>query len=135
MTTYTKQYYSIGEVSRLLDVPISTLRFWETCFPMFNPNRSPKGTRRFTPGDVELAEYIKDVLYGKGMAIDKAVGFVNKYYRRSPPRGLRKCTSPDYAITLLSEVETTLDDTHSIAKIESVIRWIKATMGDNENAD
>ncbi len=34
MTTYTEQYYSIGEVLQMLDVPIYTLRFWENQFPI-----------------------------------------------------------------------------------------------------
>lgn len=67
MTTYTKQYYSIGEVSRMLEVPIYTLRFWEDEFPMFNPNRTPKGTRRFTPADIDMAKAIKGCCIWKGV--------------------------------------------------------------------
>lgn len=126
MTTYTKQYYSIGEVSQLLEVPIYTLRFWEDSFPMFNPNRSPKGTRRYTQADVKLAATIKELLYDKGLKIDAAVIFLNKNYRKQPPRQLRKCKTAADALALLDEVKETLDDAHSIARLEAVEKWLNS---------
>ena len=65
MTAYSKQYYAIGEVWRMLDVPMHTLRFWEGECPMFNPNRTPKGTRKFTPDDIEMAIATKTAVYDK----------------------------------------------------------------------
>ncbi len=126
MPTYTKQYYSIGEVSAMLEVPIYTLRFWEDQFPMFNPNRSAKGTRRFTQSDVDMAKAIKDALYGKGMKIEKAIEYINKFYRKYSPRKLRKCKTAENAIALLEEVRETLSDQHAIAKIEAVEGWINS---------
>lgn len=125
MTTYTKKFYSIGEVSQMLEVPIYTLRFWEDSFPMFNPNRSAKGTRRFTPSDIDLAKFIKETLYEKGLKIERAIDYVNKIYRKQPPRNLRKCNTHEDAIILLEEVKKILGDAHSVAKIESVVNWIK----------
>ena len=40
-----KLYYTIGEVSEMLDVNPSLLRFWESEFKTIKPKRSPKGTR------------------------------------------------------------------------------------------
>jgi len=56
MTATTKTYHRISEVSQILDVPIYTLRFWESEFPMFNPNRTAKGTRYFTNANIGLAK-------------------------------------------------------------------------------
>ncbi len=124
MTTYNKQYYSIGEVSQMLGVPIYTLRFWEDEFPMFNPNRTAKGTRRFTTADIDMAKAIKAAVYGKGLKIEGAIEYLNKTYRRQPPRKLRVCNSPKDAITLLDEVKSLLEDAHQVARIEAVERWI-----------
>ena len=124
MTAYTKQFYSIGEVSRMLDVPMHTLRFWEDEFPMFNPNRTPKGTRKFTPDDIEMAIAIKTVVYDKGLRIDNAIEYLNKTYRKLPPRRLRVCRNAKEAISLLDEVKSVLEDAHAIFAIKAVEKWI-----------
>ncbi|MCI9284368.1 MAG: MerR family transcriptional regulator [Muribaculaceae bacterium] len=126
MTEYTKQFYSIGEVSQMLEIPIYTLRFWEEEFPMFNPNRTPKGTRRFTPADIDMAEAIKSAVYDKGMKIEGAIEYLNKTYRKSKPRKLRTCKTAKDAIALLDEAKSIIEDAHVIARIEAVEKWIEA---------
>ena len=44
-----KRFYKIKEVSELLDLPASTLRFWETQFTILKPRRNDGGTRFYTP--------------------------------------------------------------------------------------
>lgn len=127
----TKQYYSIGEVSHMLKVPIYTLRFWEDQFPMFNPNRTPKGTRRFTQDDVRMAEFIKELLYDKGLKIDKAIVYINKTYRKCPPRNAFKCDSPEDAIALLKDAKIAIEDLHVLARIYAVADWIKRQGGES----
>ena len=39
-----KLYHSIGEVSQMLHVNPSLLRFWETEFPAIKPHKNKKGT-------------------------------------------------------------------------------------------
>ena len=48
-----KTYYSIGEVADFLDIPSSTLRYWETQFTILSPSRTPTGRRRYTASDIE----------------------------------------------------------------------------------
>ena len=45
MEELSKQYYKIKEVAEILDVPQSTLRFWEKEFPMIKPIRSSHNIR------------------------------------------------------------------------------------------
>ncbi|MDE5971804.1 MAG: MerR family transcriptional regulator, partial [Muribaculaceae bacterium] len=47
----TKKFYKIREVSELLGLPASTIRYWETEFDQLSPRRNDKGTRYFTPDD------------------------------------------------------------------------------------
>ncbi len=54
-----KLYYSISEVSELLGVSISSLRFWEKEFRQLKPHRTPKGTRSYTKEDIEIIKQIK----------------------------------------------------------------------------
>ena len=124
----SKRFYTVTEVSELLAVPATTLRYWEEVFPMFNPNRLPSGRRRFTQTDVDMAARIKELLYEKGLKIDAAVEMMNKTYRKSRPRILRKCETPQDAIVLLDEVKSITEDVHALAKIEAVINFL-TTLG------
>lgn len=120
----SKRFYRIQEVSELLSVPASTLRWWETVFPMFNPNRLPSGQRRFTTADVKMAERIKNLLHIKGLKVDAAIEMMNKTYRTSFPIKRPMCTSLIGAIKLLNEVKTITEDAHAEAKIEAVIKYL-----------
>ncbi|MDE6146297.1 MAG: MerR family transcriptional regulator [Muribaculaceae bacterium] len=69
----TKKYYRIREVSELIDVPASTLRYWESMFPKLRPRRNAKGTRYYTPADVETLQQIRYLVHDKGLKIDAAI--------------------------------------------------------------
>ena len=54
MDEIKKQYYSIGEVSKLLEIQPSVLRFWETEFKQIQPRKNRKGNRTYTPEAIEV---------------------------------------------------------------------------------
>lgn len=124
MQPLTKQYYRPSEVSQLLEVPQTTLHWWEKVFPMFNPNRTEKGTRNYTQDDVLMAALIKELLYEKGMRTEAAIAYINKSYRKCPPRNAFVCNSTKDAIALLKDVKIPLEDAHSLAKIDVVIKYL-----------
>lgn len=119
----TKSYYKIGEVSEMLDVPISTLRFWEDTFEQLDPFRTPGGTRKYRPEDVEMCRLIKHLLRDKGYSLEYAKKELANY-RRYPPRHPFSCKSVDDALRLLSEAKSRCEDAHTVARIEAVERWI-----------
>ena len=57
-----KQYYTIGEVARELDLSASLIRFWETEFKEIKPRKNRKGNRVYTPQDIEILQQIKYLL-------------------------------------------------------------------------
>ena len=57
---YEKMFYSIGEVAEMLGVKTSLIRFWEQEFDCVKPFKNKKGTRYFTPEDIET---LKTVYY------------------------------------------------------------------------
>ena len=120
----SKRFYTVTEVTELLTIPATTLRYWEEVFPMFNPNRLPSGRRRFTEADVKMAARIKELLYIKGMKTDAAIEMMNKTYRKSRPRRLRNCQTAQDAIALLDEVKAITEDAHALAKIEAVVKFL-----------
>ena len=115
----------------MLDVTAYTLRWWEKAFPMFNPNRTPKGTRRYTHDDVRMASLIKELLYDKGMKTDAAIVYINKSYRKHPPRNAFVCKTAEEAIALLQDAKDMSEDLHVIARIDAVSGWIKVQGGEN----
>ena len=67
--TTERDFYRIGEVSRLTELKPFVLRFWETEFPMLEPVKSPSGHRLYRPEDVEMVLRIKRLLYDEGYTI------------------------------------------------------------------
>jgi len=64
-----KLYYSIGEVAEMLEVPVSTVRFWENEFTILKPMKNKKGNRLFTPADVKNLKIIHHLLKEEGMTL------------------------------------------------------------------
>jgi DNA-binding transcriptional MerR regulator len=57
-----KQYYTIGEVAKELDLTTSLIRFWETEFREISPKKNRKGNRVYTARDMEVLKRIKYLL-------------------------------------------------------------------------
>ena len=49
---------SIGELSRRTDVPVPTLRSWESRYGFPHPHRAAGGHRRYNPNDIDLIEAV-----------------------------------------------------------------------------
>ncbi|MDE7397874.1 MAG: MerR family transcriptional regulator, partial [Muribaculum sp.] len=67
-----KKYYKIKEVEDMTGLPASTLRYWESQFSIIRPRRNDKGSRFYTPDDVEKIRMVKYLLYDRGLKIEAA---------------------------------------------------------------
>jgi DNA-binding transcriptional MerR regulator len=67
-----KLYYSIGEVSELLDVNPSLLRFWEKEFDIIQPSKNKKGNRIYTDKDLKSLKLIHYLVKERGFTLDGA---------------------------------------------------------------
>lgn len=72
MNDLDKKYYKISEVAEILQLPASTLRFWENKFTVITPKRNDKGTRFYTPADVEKIRMVYYLVKEKGMKLQAA---------------------------------------------------------------
>lgn len=72
-----KSYYKISEVAEILDIPASTLRFWEKKFTIIKPFRD-KGQRYYTPKDIETIKMIFFLVKEKGLKIEAAQQEIKK---------------------------------------------------------
>jgi DNA-binding transcriptional MerR regulator len=64
-----KLFYSIGEVAEMLNVPVSTVRFWENEFDVLKPRKNKKGNRLFMPEDLRNLKIIHHLVKEKGMTL------------------------------------------------------------------
>ena len=67
-----KLYYSIGEVSKIMNLKAYVLRCWETEFKQLKPPKNRAGNRTYRQSDIDLIHYIKDLLYTKKFTIEGA---------------------------------------------------------------
>ncbi len=64
-----KQIFKISEVSEMMQVPDSVLRYWEKEFEDLQPEKNPMGQRIYRPHDIEVVYIIKKLLYEEGYTI------------------------------------------------------------------
>lgn len=65
-----KMYYSISEVANMLNVPASTLRYWEKELSSVSPRRSVGGTRKYTASDIEELRIVHRLVKEEGHTIE-----------------------------------------------------------------
>src|SRR6476660_1871223 len=89
-----KIYFKIGEVCELVGVQAHVLRYWETEFPMFSPQKNKSGQRSYRRKDVETALKIKQLLYKEMFTI---AGARKKLQSDSRGAGQAKAAAPAVA--------------------------------------
>jgi DNA-binding transcriptional MerR regulator len=73
---FSKQYYTMGEVSEMFKVNQSLLRYWETEFDILQPRKNKKGDRYFRPVDIKNLHLIYHLLRQKKYTIEGAKDFL-----------------------------------------------------------
>lgn len=71
-----KLFYTIGEVSKILNVNVSLIRFWDNEFDIVNPKKNKKGNRLFSEKDLKNLKLIHHLLKSKGFTIKGAKKFL-----------------------------------------------------------
>ena len=103
-TKVEKLYYSIGEVAEMLDVPVSTVRFWDNEFEILKPMKNKKGNRLFTQTDMRNLRIIHHLLKEEGMTLS----------------GVKKKLSEKW-----NETDYKFEINESLLKIKTMIQEIK----------
>ena len=67
-----KLWFSIGETAEALDLPASTLRFWEKEFDMIKPRKNKKGDRFYSKNDIGILRTIQYLTKVKGYTLQGA---------------------------------------------------------------
>ncbi len=67
-----KIQYHISEVAKMFDVNISLIRHWEKEFDILKPHKDGKGTRYFTPKDLDTFHLIFHMVKEQGLSLKGA---------------------------------------------------------------
>lgn len=81
-----KKYYSIREVSDIIGVPQSTLRFWEGEIDQLNPHKSQGGTRRYEQKDIDLLHQIKFLIDDQHLTLTGVNERLNNHHKEDEKR-------------------------------------------------
>lgn len=71
-----KEFFSIGEVTQIVQLPAYVLRYWESEFRLLRPARRTSGQRKYIRKDIESIFQIKDLLYYRKFTIAGAKKFL-----------------------------------------------------------
>ncbi|MCR5642811.1 MAG: MerR family transcriptional regulator [Prevotella sp.] len=73
-----KLYYSIKEVAKMFELNESTLRYWETEFPMLKPKTSgPAKVRQYQEKDIDTIRLIHNLVKVRGFKLAAAKKMIN----------------------------------------------------------
>ncbi|MCU0442162.1 MAG: MerR family transcriptional regulator [Bacteroidia bacterium] len=64
-----KKYYTIGEVSKMLNETPSLIRFWEKEIPQLTPSKTEGGTRKYTHAEVDMLKLVHYLVKQKGYTL------------------------------------------------------------------
>ncbi len=71
-----KLYYSISEVSEMLDIKQSVIRYWESEYKDLKPQKNRAGNRIYKKGDIKLIRLIQYYVHGKHLSIQEAAEMI-----------------------------------------------------------
>lgn len=98
ITIPDKLFFKIGEVCDLVGVQAHVLRYWESEFPMLQPQKNRAGQRTYRRKDVEMALRIRALLYDDGHTITEA-----KRVLSSNKRALKSQSSSVSAVSIFAD--------------------------------
>tara|TARA_B100001121_G_scaffold189236_1_gene165318 strand:+ start:73 stop:387 length:315 start_codon:yes stop_codon:yes gene_type:complete len=92
---------TIGELSKILNVPIYVLRFWEKKIKMISPIKKKNGMRYFDSKQIELIKTVKHLLYVDKYSIEGAT----KVLKNKLDNSNEKCSIISELKTLVNEID------------------------------
>lgn len=103
-----KDYFTIGDVSKLSGVPEYTIRYWEKAFALIKPIRKESRHRRYTKEDINTILKIKDLIYRHKMTLEGAKKHLSRFMAQGakPKDAGAFYTSRD--VKFLKEIKETL---------------------------
>lgn len=132
-----KIFFKIGEVCELAGVQAHVLRYWESEFPMLQPQKNRAGQRVYRKRDVEIALRIKELLYEdqytiagakKRLANDLRTGGKLKIVSEENENSELEAGESETGETNASRAMRTAEERKSLRKVATELREILAML-------
>jgi DNA-binding transcriptional MerR regulator len=103
-----KEFFSIGEVSRLTGLKSHVLRYWESAAGIVRPARRGSGHRRFSRKDVEGLLRVQELVRDRGLTLAGAKKHLRAEAKRGPAQISLALSDSSAAISTLKVVRAEL---------------------------
>jgi DNA-binding transcriptional MerR regulator len=101
-----KQFYTIGDVSRLTATKPHVLRYWEANFKALRPARRYSGHRKYSQKDIDLINRIRYLIVDKKFTLNGARREILRQMSARPESG---GPTPMAAIPLLQDLKREIE--------------------------
>ena len=78
-----KLYFSISEISEMIDEEQHILRYWEKESPQLKPRKNRKGNRVYSDKDLALLKLIKKLIREDKLSLKGAKDYIEKMFKKS----------------------------------------------------
>jgi len=116
-----KLYFSIREVSELIDEEQHILRYWEKEFKILKPKKNSAGNRKYGHKDIDIIRDIKSLLRDNKVGINHAKEVIDKGMKLDP-----KFETSNFSITnnvkLVKEVPIEIQKKDLIIELEKILK-------------
>ncbi len=109
-----KRYYSISEVSDMLDVKPHILRYWEGEFSKLRPRKNRAGNRAYTERDIKIIILIRKLLYEEKYTI---VGAKNHFKSNNTLLVVQQIEIPFEKIKIKNEINEIRNELFKLMEI------------------
>ncbi len=103
-----KEYFTIGEVSKLCGIPEYTIRYWEKSFNLIRPIRKESRHRRYTRSDINTISKIKELTQRHKMTLEGAKKHLSKYMALGAKSKENRSSYTVKDVKFLKEIKETL---------------------------
>lgn len=117
-----KLYYKINEVATITRLKAHVLRYWETEFPLLNPEKDENDQRRYREKDIELILHIKRLLHEEGYTIKGA--------RQQLKQRRQSAVSGSNVIDIEPLAETRSDRIARLDQLRARVRMLRREVSD-----
>jgi DNA-binding transcriptional MerR regulator len=119
----TETLLSIGDVSRFLNVPTHTIRYWEKEFKEYlNPGRTVGHQRRYTDDHVRKIRDIMRLLKNEGYSIAGAKKILELKHKSAAAAGQDPKTAPeDVAQRILDIIKEQLNMAPALSEPKGIV--------------
>jgi DNA-binding transcriptional MerR regulator len=112
-----KEFFSIGEVSQIAQLPAYVLRYWESEFKLLRPARRASGQRKYIRKDIETIFQVKELLYTKKYTIAGAKKYLlGDKRKREDTHQLNFDLKPAANPAIVNEIKSELEEIAKLLK-------------------